>query len=69
MTESRLILESPKKILGIQEEPQPEANKIIWAVFGSNSRVGDILPALIAKSNIAWASIIANEFCSPNTLR
>ena len=67
MTESRLILESPKKILGIQEEPQPEANKIIWAVFGSNS--SDILPALIAKSNIAWASIIANEFCSPNTLR
>lgn len=39
MTESSLILESPKKILGIPGEAQQEADKIIWAVFGSNSRV------------------------------
>ena len=49
MTESRLILESPKKILGIQEEPQPEANKIIWAVFGSNSRVVKSWRELVSK--------------------
>ena len=39
MTKSSLLLESPKKILGIKEEQTEEANKIIWAVFGNNSRV------------------------------
>ncbi len=39
MTESSLLLESPKKILGIKEEQTEEADKIIWTVFGSNSRV------------------------------
>lgn len=39
MTELSLLLESPQKILGIKEEQEKEANKIIWAVFGNNSRV------------------------------
>lgn len=39
MTESGLFLESPKKILGIKEQPKQEAENSSWIVIASNSRV------------------------------